>query len=53
LLDRGILNNGPTNDSQWLTLTFEGYKVVIQIRNVSIERPFGDQTLGEFSCPSI
>jgi type VI secretion system protein ImpL len=53
LLDRGTLSNGPTSDSQWLTLTFEGYKVVIQIRNVSIESPFGDQTLNEFSCPSI
>lgn len=53
LLDRGILNNGPTSDSQWLTLNFEGYKVMIQIRHVSIERPFGDQTLNEFRCPSI
>jgi len=53
LLDQGLLREGPADDLQWLTLNFEGYKVVIQIRNVSIERPFGDHTLSEFRCPSI
>lgn len=53
LLDQGVLRDGPTSDSQLLTLTFEDYKVVLQIRNFSIERPFGNPMVSEFRCPSI
>lgn len=51
ILDRGVLRQGPSADTQWLNLTFEGHKVVLQIRNISVEQPFGDRTLSEFRCP--
>ncbi|WP_421535022.1 type VI secretion system membrane subunit TssM [Pseudomonas marginalis] len=51
LLDQGILSAGPSADTQWLTLAFDGYKVVLQIRNVGLEQPFGDANVRAFRCP--
>lgn len=51
LLDQGMLSAGPSADSQWLTLSFDGYKVVLQIRNGGLEQPFGEANLRAFRCP--
>ncbi|MGZ0717729.1 type VI secretion system membrane subunit TssM [Pseudomonas palleroniana] len=51
LLDQGTLSAGPSVDTQWLTLSFDGYKVILQIRNVGFEQPFGDANVRAFRCP--
>ncbi|PMV25227.1 MULTISPECIES: type VI secretion IcmF C-terminal domain-containing protein [unclassified Pseudomonas] len=39
LLDQGRLSAGPSADTQWLTLSFDGYRVVLQVRNVGLSSP--------------
>ncbi|TYK54737.1 type VI secretion system membrane subunit TssM [Pseudomonas synxantha] len=51
LIDQGLLSAGPTADTQWLTLSFDGYNVVLQIRSAGLEQPFGDANVRAFRCP--
>ncbi|MCY1422049.1 type VI secretion protein IcmF [compost metagenome] len=53
LLGRGTLTQGPSRDTQWLTLSFEGYEVVLQIRYDSVEHGVDAQLLREFRCPTL
>ncbi|WP_338525462.1 ImcF-related family protein [Pseudomonas batumici] len=51
-MEQGRLGPAPSGEGYWLTLNFEAFEVVLQLRSASLDHPFGRKILSDFRCPS-
>ncbi len=51
-MEQGRLGPAPSGEGDWLTLSFEDFEVVLQLRSASLDHPFGHRTWSDFRCPS-
>ncbi|WP_191489047.1 ImcF-related family protein [Pseudomonas sp. FEN] len=51
LMEQGRLGPAPSGEGYWLTLNFETFEVVLQLRSASLDHPFDRKILSDFRCP--